>query len=81
MRQPISLTSFRHEWRSWKNWCWATMGKALWLHVTDRTFVWYVTKYVTKMPKAAHWMSEYQKRTLKECQWGILTKQDLPTHH
>ena len=81
MRQRMPLRVFRREWRSWKNWSWRTMGKALWLHVQDQTFLWYVTKYVTKMPASAHWMTEHQKQTLKENQWGLLTSTDIASYY
>jgi len=77
LKRPISVTSFRHAWRSWKNWSWATMGKALWLQCNHATPVWYVTKYVLKGARPKKWMTDHQTRQLEECRWGMLTRDCL----
>lgn len=83
MLRPMPFTIFKRDWRSWKNWCWETQGKALFLMCRSPTFIWYVTKYVMKGPRRAKWMTDYHWDQLRDNHWGILYQQDLtnPTEH
>lgn len=67
MRRPISLTTWKKEWRRWKEAAWKRLGKAFLVQTNHNAPIWYVLKYLTKDARGIQYQNlpVYDRKTVR----------------